>query len=223
MLEAVLFDLDGTLADTAPDLAASVNFLLAEAGRPQKSLAALRPYTSQGVRGMLGAAFGMVPDDPGYDALATRFLDRYASHLCVDSRLFDGIEAMLDTLEDAGLRWGIVTNKRMRYTAPLVELLQLTPRTTCVVSGDTTAAAKPSPLPVLHACALLGVAPERTIYVGDDRRDILAGQAAGCRSVAVRWGYFGDSGQPDDWGADHIVDHPLELARWALAQNLKTS
>lgn len=217
MLEAVLFDLDGTLADTAPDLAASVNFLLAQEGRPQQSFAHLRPYTSQGVRGMLGAGFGMTPQHPDYERLAARFLDIYETRLCVDSRLFDGIADLLDTLDAAGLRWGIVTNKRMRFTDPLVRLLNLAPRTPCVVSGDTTAEAKPSPLPVVHACELLGVDPAHSVYVGDDRRDIVAGRAAGCRTVAVRWGYLGDSGPVEEWGADIIVDHPQALAAWSLA------
>ena len=121
---------------------------------------------------------------------------------------------MLDALEAMNLAWGIVTNKRMRFTDPLVELLQLTPRTTCVVSGDTTAEAKPSPLPILHACRLLNRRPERTLYVGDDRRDIVAGNAAGCKTVAVSYGYLGDSGPLHTWGADLIIDRPSQLAEY---------
>ena len=211
MLDAVLFDLDGTLADTAPDLCGTANTLLAEEGRPQQPFASLRRHTSRGVRGLLGAAFAIDDRDPDYDRLAARFLDIYAGRLCDDSRLFDGIPELLDTVEALRLGWGIVTNKRMRFTDPLVAWLQLAPRTPCVVSGDTTAAAKPSPLPILHACALLGSVPQRTLYVGDDRRDIEAGRNAGCRTVAVSYGYLGDSGPLATWGADLIVDHPDEL------------
>lgn len=218
MFEAVLFDLDGTLADTAPDLGEATNILLAESGRPRQSLARLRPYTSQGVRGLLRAGFAIEPDDPAYAALSARFLEIYAARLCTDSRLFDGIPELLDTLESLNLRWGIVTNKRMRFTDPLVELLQLTPRTRCVVSGDTTTQAKPSPLPVLHACQLLDCRPERTLYVGDDRRDIVAGKAAGCQTVAASYGYLGDSGPPHAWGADLIIDHPAELQDYLITR-----
>lgn len=214
MFDAVLFDLDGTLADTAPDLGEAVNILLIEEGRTQQSLATLRPYTSQGVRGLLKAGFGIESSHPSYERLSQRFLDIYAGRLCEASYLFDGIPEMLDTLETLNLDWGIVTNKRMRFTNPLVELLGLTSRTNCVVSGDTTAEAKPSPLPILHACQLLGCRPERTFYVGDDRRDIEAGNAAGCKTVAVSYGYLGDGGPLHTWGADLIIDHPLELAEY---------
>lgn len=213
MLEAVLFDLDGTLADTAPDLGEAANVLLREEGQAAKPLEFLRPYTSQGVRGLLKAAFDIDSSHPSYQPRAQRFLDLYAERLCQATRLFDGIPELLDTLEAHDLGWGIVTNKRMRFTDPLVERLGLTPRTVCVVSGDTTAEAKPSPLPILHACQLLDCQPQRTWYVGDDRRDIVAGKAAGCFTVAVSYGYLGDSGPVDTWGADLIIDHPAELAR----------
>jgi phosphoglycolate phosphatase len=214
MFEAVLFDLDGTLADTAPDLGESANLLLAEEGHAAKPLAMLRPFTSQGVRGLLKAGFDIDATDPHYERLSHRFLEIYEQRLCAATRLFDGIPALLDTLESLNLGWGIVTNKRMRFTDPLAELLQLTPRTHCVVSGDTTAEAKPSPLPIEHACRLLNCRPERTLYVGDDRRDILAGHAAGCQTVAVSYGYLGDGGPLHTWGADLIIDHPAELTAY---------
>jgi len=216
MFEAVLFDLDGTLADTAPDLGGTVNFLLQEEGRPQQAIEILRPWVSQGVRGLLKTGFGIDKQHPEYERLAQRFLEIYANRLCDETRLFDGIPELLDALENMGLSWGIVTNKRMRFTDPLVELLALSQRTPCVVSGDTTAEAKPSPLPVLHACGLLGSAPERTLYVGDDRRDIEAGRAAGCLTVAVSYGYLGDGGPVHTWGADLIIDHPAELTDFLL-------
>jgi N-acetyl-D-muramate 6-phosphate phosphatase len=214
MLDAVLFDLDGTLADTAPDLCGAVNILLSEEGRPQQPFSRLRPHTSGGVRGLLGEGFGIEPAHPDYARLAARFLEIYAERLCELSTLFDGIPALLDTLETRGIAWGIVTNKRARYTNPLVAALGLSPRTPCVVSGDTTAEAKPSPLPILHACAVLGCVPQRTLYVGDDRRDIIAGQAAGTLTAAVSYGYLGDSGPPHSWGADFIADHPANLASY---------
>lgn len=214
MFEAVLFDLDGTLADTAPDLGAAANLLLEQEGRLPKTLSALRPYTSQGVRGLLKAGFDIEPAHADYAGLAQRFLDIYATRLCEDTRLFDGIPELLDALEHMGLCWGIVTNKRKRFTDPLVERLALTPRTSCVVSGDTTAEAKPSPMPILHACDLLACQPQRTLYVGDDKRDIQAGQAAGCLTVAVSYGYLGHSGPLDSWGADLIIDHPADLASY---------
>jgi N-acetyl-D-muramate 6-phosphate phosphatase len=149
-----------------------------------------------------------------FRSLAARFLEIYAERLCELSTLFDGIPALLDTLETRGIAWGIVTNKRARYTNPLVAALGLSPRTPCVISGDTTAEAKPSPLPILHACAVLGCVPQRTLYVGDDRRDIIAGQAAGTLTAAVSYGYLGDSGPPHSWGADFIADHPANLASY---------
>lgn len=218
MFEAVLFDLDGTLADTAPDLGGAVNILLEQEGRPQQALEILRPYTSQGVRGLLKAGFDIDTTHPEYDNLAQRFLDIYIQRLCLETRLFDGIPELLDTLEAMAMSWGIVTNKRMRFTNPLVELLQLAPRTHCVVSGDTVAEAKPSALPILHACQLLECRPEKTLYVGDDRRDIIAGNAAGCRTVAVSYGYLGDSGPLQTWGADLIIDHPAQLADYLAKQ-----
>ena len=216
MFEAVLFDLDGTLADTAPDLCGAVNILLIEEGRPQQPFCSLRPYTSQGVRGLLWKGFGIEVSHGEYARLSARFLEIYAGQLCNLSRLFDGIPELLDTLESRGIAWGIVTNKRTRYTEPLVAALGLTPRTRCVVSGDTTAEAKPSPLPILHACEILGCAPQRTLYVGDDRRDIVAGLAAGTKTAAVSYGYLGDSGPIDTWGADFIADHPTTLGNLLL-------
>ena len=212
MFDAVLFDLDGTLADTAPDLCGTVNILLTEEGRPQQPFASLRPHTSQGVRGLLGQGFGIDSAHHEYERLAARFLEIYAGQLCDLSRLFDGIPDLLDALESHGIAWGIVTNKRARYTEPLVAALGLVPRTRRVVSVVTTAEAKPWPLPILHACQILRCLPQRTLYVGDDRRDIVAGQAAGTKTAAVSYGYLGDSGPIHTWGADFIADHPAALA-----------
>ena len=218
MYDAVLFDLDGTLADTAPDLGNAVNQLLREEARSEQLLDTLRPFTSQGVRGLLRAGFGITPEHADYARLSQRFLDLYENGLCVDTRLFAGIPELLDSLETMNLGWGVVTNKRRRFTDPLVARLGLVPRTACVVSGDTTPEAKPSPLPLLHACALLGCPPERTLYVGDDQRDIVAGRAAGCLTVAVSYGYLGDGGPLTTWGADLIIDHPAELAAFLISR-----
>lgn len=211
MFEAVLFDLDGTLADTAPDLGAAANAVLVEAGRAPKPLAELRPYTSSGVRGLLKASFGITPEHPDYPSLSARFLEHYLSALCVHTQLFDGIPELLDHLEKRGILWGIVTNKRSRFTDPLVAQLGLAPRTPCVVSGDTTPEAKPSPRPILYACELLGCAPSRTLYVGDDLRDIQAGLAAGCVTAAVSYGYLGHNGPIDSWSAHFVAAHPKQL------------
>ncbi len=216
MFEAVLFDLDGTLADTAPDLGHAANALLREEARPEQPLASLRPHTSAGVRGLLRVGFGITPEDSGYERLAQRFLELYAARLCADTQLFAGIPELLDQIETLQLAWGVVTNKRRRFTDPLVVLLGLSPRTPCIVSGDSTAAPKPSPLPLLHACELLGCAPQRTLYVGDDQRDIVAGKAAGCLTVAVSYGYLGDGAPLAEWGADLIIDHPDELAAFLV-------
>ncbi len=212
MLEAVLFDLDGTVADTAPDLGAAANRLRQEAGLTPLPLAALRPYTSQGVRGLLRVAFATAPGEEGYEALAARFLELYAADICVHTTLFDGIAELLDRLDATGVPWGIVTNKRSRFTLPLLERLGLASRTPCVVSGDTTAATKPSPLPVLHACSLLSVAPGKVLYVGDDLRDIQSGRAAGTLTAAVSYGYLGDCPPLDEWNAHFVAGHPRELA-----------
>ncbi|HZX32275.1 MAG TPA: HAD-IA family hydrolase [Rhodocyclaceae bacterium] len=216
MFEAVLFDLDGTLADTAPDLDKALNRLRTEEGLPPLPHDFLRPFTSQGVRGLLQAGFEIDPEHADYGRLSGRFLEFYAEDICSETRLFDGIPELLDTLEKTAIRWGIVTNKRTRFTTPVVAALELSHRTVCVVSGDTTAMPKPSPLPVLHACELLGCRPQSTLFVGDDRRDIEAGKAAGTRTAAVSYGYLGDGGSPFDWHADFVADHPRELLDYVL-------
>lgn len=210
--QAVLFDLDGTFADTAPDLGAALNALRAELGLAAVDLAPLRRYASQGVRGMLGAGLGLKPEHPDYPRLHQRFLSHYQRTLCVHTRLFAGIAALVDTAERRDLRWGIVTNKSQRFTLPLLQQLGYARRAACVVSGDSSPRTKPHPQPMLLACAVAGCTPERTLYVGDDRRDIDAGRAVGMVTVAVRYGYLGDGGPIEAWGADHLVDHPDAIA-----------
>ncbi|MDB5841469.1 MAG: phosphoglycolate phosphatase [Herminiimonas sp.] len=206
---AILFDLDGTLADTAPDLAAAANKLRTARGLAPAPYAKLRPFASAGARGLIGAAFGLKPGDEEYESLRIGFLENYESALVVDSRLFDGVTTMLETIRELGLLWGIVTNKASRFTDPLVPLIGLQ-RAGCVISGDTTAHSKPHPAPLLEAARRIGVAPGDCWYVGDDLRDIQAGQAAGMPTVAAAWGYCGDAG-PASWNADAVASAPLEL------------
>jgi len=210
MIRAVLFDLDGTLADTAPDLARALNALLGERGLPPVPLAHTRPLTSSGARGMIKAGFGLTPESDQYEALKTRFLELYRADVCVETRLFPGMDELLGALEDRGLPWGIVTNKFDRFTVPLVEALGLGTRAACVVSGDTVARAKPHPDPLLHASRLLALEPAACLYVGDDLRDVQAARAAGMPIIAAGYGYLGNEGDPRDWGADAVIDHPLE-------------
>ena len=208
---AVLFDLDGTLADSAPDLAAALNRMRDEQGLPHIAESATRPLTSSGARGLLKAGFGMDRTEPHYEEYKSRVLDYYSASLCVHTRLFPGTETLLAALESRGLPWGIVTNKASRFAVPLVAQLGLATRAACVVSGDTTAHAKPHPAPLLYAAAAINMAPGDCLYVGDDLRDVQAARAAGMRSVAVNYGYLGDGEGPAQWGADALIDLPEEL------------
>ena len=214
MSPTVLFDLDGTLADSAPDLAGALNRLLAEHGKAPVDLHVARRLASSGARGLIKAGFGLTPQDEPYAALQSRFLDLYAQAVCVHTRLFPEVEALLDRLDALGLRWGIVTNKATRFTVPLVDALGLTPRAACVVCGDTTARAKPAPDPLLHAASQIGVPPDTCWYVGDDLRDIQAARAASMPVLAATYGYLGDGETPDQWGADGLIASPLEVLNY---------
>lgn len=206
----MLFDLDGTLADTAPDLAAAVNAMRADRGLDAVPLEKLRPMASHGARGLIQVGFGKAPGDDDYEALRVEFLDRYEQALAVHSRLFDGVAPVLDALEARGLAWGIVTNKSMRFTTPLSRLLGLDRRAGAIVSGDTTPFAKPHPAPLLLAAETLDLPPSECVYVGDDLRDMTAGRAAGMRTVAAAWGYCGRS-DPVQWEADAVCAEPRDL------------
>ena len=210
-IQLVLLDLDGTLADTAPDLAAAVNRMLVARALDPMPVADLRPYVSHGARGMVGRAFNVTPDDARYRELRHEFLREYETVLCVDSALFPGMDDTLLHLEQRGIKWGIVTNKLARFTLPLVDALQLSNRATCVVSGDTTEFSKPHPAPLLHALATACVDASAAIYVGDDQRDIDAGRAAGMRTVVASYGYLGNGVPYQDWGANHVIHAPQEL------------
>jgi 2-phosphoglycolate phosphatase len=210
-LRAVLFDLDGTLVDSAADLAAAANAMRADRGLTPLPLPQYRPHGGSGARGMLGQAFGTAPVQSGYDELKREFLDRYEALMYDSTRAFPGIEAELLALADAGLTWGIVTNKAERFALPLAKALGLTARV--IVGGDTTGHTKPHPAPLLEAARRLGVPPQSCLYVGDDERDILAGRAAGMATAAAAWGYLGESGEFRHWGADLELSAPGELLK----------
>jgi len=212
----VLFDLDGTLADTAPDLAGAMNACLAARGRAPLPLELLRPWASHGARGLIQQAFGLHPGDDGYEELRVEFVNRYEAALCRHTTLFPGVERLLGALDDAGLAWGIVTNKVARLTTPLVRLLGLDRRAACVVSGDTAARPKPDPAPIAYALSACGCSPGQGIYVGDDERDIRAGRAAGVRTIAAAYGYSAAREDVADWRADGIIGHPADLLPWVL-------
>ena len=211
LIRAVLFDLDGTLADTAGDLALALNRLRLEHQFAPLPLERTRPYTSSGARGLLKIGFDLDPDDAGYALMKERFLDLYGESLCVHTQLFEGMAELLGELERKTVAWGIVTNKPKRFTDPLVRLLQLHARAACVVSGDTTPRSKPAPDPLLHAAALLRIQPAACLYVGDDARAVQGARAAGMPVIAAGWGYLGAEGDPSQWGADAVVDRPVEI------------
>ena len=239
-VRAILFDLDGTFADTAADLARALNRVRAERGLAPLPPEVARPHTSSGARGLLKAGFGVTPDSPDYRALRERFLDFYEEALCIDTRLFDGIPELLVKIRQRKFPWGIVTNKGKRFTGPLLRLLAVdhlaacvvsgdsTPHAkphpapllrllavdhlaACVVSGDTTPHIKPHPAPLLKAAELLSLRPSDCLYIGDDLRDVQAARAAGMRFIAAAWGYLGEGGDPGSWGADAVLSRPREI------------
>ena len=206
---ALLFDLDGTLADTAPDLAAAVNKMRSDRGLEHTPFEVLRPLASAGARGLIGAAFSIGPGHADYDDMRQEFLDNYAAAIANHTTLFDGIVSLLDEISTTGLSWGIVTNKPALYTDALVPKIGLA-HAACVISGDTTPHAKPHPEPLFEAARRLQLSPTDCWYVGDDLRDIDAGKAAGMPTIAAGWGYCGHT-EPADWLADLIASHPLDL------------
>lgn len=217
--QAILFDLDGTLADTAPDLAAAVNTMRVKRQLPPANYLTLRPFASAGARGLLGAGFNIQPEHTEFEAMRAEFLDNYAAAIAVHSQLFKHIPALLRGLEQLGLAWGIVTNKASRFTDPLIPLLDLQ-QARCVISGDTTPHPKPHPAPLLEAARRLKIRAQDCWYIGDDLRDIQAAQAAGMTSVAAAWGYCGAI-EPKQWKADAILDSPLELLELVRAKHLQ--
>lgn len=212
-LGAVLFDLDGTLVDSAPDLAGAINDMRASRGLDPHPFLHLRPMVGSGARGMVGRGFDVTPQDPRFAGLRDEFLETYSRRLTRESVLFPGTLAVLDALERYSVPWGIVTNKVERFAAPLVRALGLLPRAATLICGDTTPHSKPHPAPLIEAAGRLGVDAETCIYVGDDSRDVVAGLAAGMQTVAVAWGYLGEGEPIDRWGADHIAMTPTDLLK----------
>ena len=209
---SVLFDLDGTLADTAPDLAEALNRMRRGRGLAELPLQQLRPMASHGARGLLQVGLGAQPQDPDWAALRDEFLANYESAICVHSRPFDGVPQLLRELSQRAIPWGIVTNKLGRYTQALLRQLDLGQAPGCVVSGDTAARAKPAPDPLLHAAAQLGIDPAACLYLGDDLRDVQAALAAGMDAGAAAYGYGGEQAARA-WGAHHVLEQPLQLLR----------
>jgi len=214
MIRTVLFDLDGTLADTAPDLAYALNTLLAEHHKPLLPYPTIRPVASNGAAALIELGFGVARTDPHFAPLRARFLEIYRAHLTRETRLFPGMAELLDAIAARGLNWGIVTNKPAFLTEPLVDQLGLREDLACVVSGDTTANPKPHPEPLLHACKLAGSRPHECLYIGDAARDIEAGRAAGMKTLVALFGYIGAQDQPDTWGADGLIRAPGDALDW---------
>jgi 2-phosphoglycolate phosphatase len=212
-LKAVLFDLDGTLIDSAPDLGAAADKLRTDRGLPSLDLSLYRPHAGAGARGMLKVAFDMTPDHPEFPALREAFFVNYEEAMTARTIVFDGVPELLDALLARGLQWGVVTNKMARFTDPLTQAMPLFRTAAAVVSGDTTPHPKPHPAPLLEAARRLGLGPHQCIYVGDDERDIAAGRAAGMPTVAAGYGYLGHEADHSKWNADHSIDHPLGLLK----------
>lgn len=212
--DAVLFDLDGTLIDSAADLATAANRLRGARGLTALPLSAYRASVGSGARGMLNVAFGVTPEHADFSALKAEFFDAYEACLCEHTRLFDGVSELLARLHASRLSWGIVTNKIERFALPLLRQLSALSEACCVIGGDTTPYSKPHPQPLLEACARLDVVPQRCVYVGDDLRDVQAGRAAGMTTLAVSYGYLGEGQDPAQWGADAVVETPQALVQW---------
>ncbi len=206
-----MFDLDGTFADTAPDLAAALNAVRATRDLPPLPLDVLRPQASHGSAGLLKVGMNVTPDSPDFNALRDIFLDHYANNICINTTLFSGISDLIDELERREMPWGIVTNKPHIYTLPLMQALGYADRAACLISGDTCAHAKPHPEPMNKACEIINVAPEHCLYLGDDVRDMQAANAVSMRGIIARYGYIAADAQLDTWQAHAIVDHPGEL------------
>jgi len=208
---AILFDLDGTLIDSAPDLGAAADQMRVARGLASLPLERYRPMAGAGARGMLGVAFGIAPEAPEFGAMREEFFLNYEARMLRNTQVFDGVERMIEALLERGLAWGVVTNKSVRFTGPLTQAIPLFDSACAIVSGDTTPFAKPHPEPLLEAARRLGLAPANCVYVGDDERDIVAGRAAGMRTVAATYGYMGAQSEVARWEADAEIETPMAL------------
>ncbi len=211
MIEAVLFDLDGTFADTAPDLAAALNHVRTLHNLPPLPIEAIRPQASHGSIGLLKLGFNIEPDAPNFASLREDFLNYYDTHICVHTTLFNGMAQLIEALEHRRLPWGIVTNKPHRFTLPLMQALGYADRAACLISGDTCARAKPHPDPLLKASELMHIAPQHCLYLGDDKRDVEAGRAAGMKTLIARYGYIATQEDLTTWQAHGTISSPMEL------------
>ncbi|GGM26802.1 phosphoglycolate phosphatase [Pseudomonas asuensis] len=210
-IKAVLFDMDGTLLDTAPDFIAVIQAMRADRGLPAVNEKSVRDVVSGGARAMVASAFQIDPLSDAFEPLRLDFLERYQHHCAVHSHLFEGMAELLADLERARVTWGVVTNKPVRYAEPIMQALGLAERSAVLICPDHVTHSKPNPEPVLLACKQINIDPQAVIFVGDDRRDIESGRAAGTKTAAVRFGYIHPDDNPAYWGADLVVDHPLEL------------
>lgn len=214
MTKAILFDLDGTFADTAPDLAAALNHTRTTRGLPPMQLSEIRPQASHGTRGLLKVGFNIEPGHPDFDFLREIFLDYYARNICVHTRLFGDTGILIDEIERRGLPWGIVTNKPHRFTVPLMQALGYADRAACLISGDTCPRAKPYPDPLLKACEIMGVPARDCLYLGDDLRDMQAAHAAGMKGIIALYGYISSDASAANWNAQGEIDSPAGLLQY---------
>lgn len=211
MIKAVLFDLDGTVADTAPDLGHALNRMRLARGLAALSIALIRTEASAGSPGLLRLGLDIKPGDEDFEQMRNEFLGNYTERLCHDTCLFPGMAELLDELEARQLPWGIVTNKPARFTQPLMQLLDLDKRAACIISADQASHAKPHPAPLLAASKQIAIAPAECIYLGDDHRDVTASLAAGMLPIIANYGYLGNGEPPEAWGAKHLIDRPQDL------------
>ena len=213
-LKTVLFDLDGTLADTAPDLADALNAVLLNNGKDALPFEQIRPIVSHGGMALVSLGFGIEPEHPEFESLRQQLLQHYAGNIANKTRLFPGMAELLNSIESAGMNWGVVTNKPAWLTDPLLDALQLSQRAVSIVSGDTLAERKPHPSPLLYACEQAGSQGFECVYVGDAERDIVAGHKAGMQTIVALFGYIGTEDRPDTWGADVLLESPQEIREW---------
>lgn len=210
-IQLVLFDLDGTLADTAPDLAYALNQTLLKHGREPLTLEQIRPHVSHGGIALIRAGFSIEPEHPEFQTFREDLLDIYLQNIARETALFPGMTEVLEQLEQRGIGWGVVTNKPAWLTDPLMAGMGLTRRAACIISGDTTPNSKPHPGPILHACTQVGIEPTTCLYIGDAERDIIAGRDAGTATLTALFGYLDEQDQPESWGADDVIAEPLDI------------
>jgi phosphoglycolate phosphatase len=221
MIKSVLFDLDGTLADTAPDLADALNHVLVAQGQPALPFEHIRPVVSHGGIALIRLGFNIEPEHPEFEGLRQQLLDYYLANIAAKTTLFDGMNDALTHIESHGMNWGVVTNKPAWLTDPLMEALGLAQRAACIVSGDTLPERKPHPAPMLYACNLAGSRAHECLYIGDAERDIEAGRAAGMQTLVALFGYIGDEDDPHTWGADGMIETPGGIIDW-LAKRVES-